>query len=81
MSKAQNIRKKALDLVRDQDWPNAIKEYKRLVELDQNNPNVHNELADLWIGVTWSVGRKVAVTRLRPKVLRPAVAKATCSPR
>ncbi len=49
MSKAQNIRKKALDLVRDQDWPNAIKEYKRLVELDQNNPNVHNELADLYL--------------------------------
>ena len=35
MSKAQIIRKKALDYVRDQDWPNAIKEYKRLVELDQ----------------------------------------------
>lgn len=49
MSKAQNIRKRALDLVRDQDWPNAIKEYKRLVELDQNNPNVHNELADLYL--------------------------------
>ena len=49
MSKAQNIRKKALDLVRDQDWPNAIKEYRRLVELDQNNPNVHNELADLYL--------------------------------
>ncbi|MCI0452557.1 MAG: tetratricopeptide repeat protein [Candidatus Latescibacteria bacterium] len=49
MSKATTIRKKALDLVRDQDWPNAIKEYRRLVELDQNNPNVHNELADLYL--------------------------------
>ena len=49
MSKAQIIRKKALDLVRDQDWPNAIKEYRRLVELDQSNPNVHNELADLYL--------------------------------
>lgn len=49
MSKAQTIRKKALDLVRQQDWPNAIKEYRRLVELDQNNPNVHNELADLYL--------------------------------
>ncbi len=49
MSKATTIRKKALDLVRQQDWPNAIKEYKRLVELDQNNPNVHNELADLYL--------------------------------
>ena len=49
MSKAQVIRKKALDYVRDQDWPNAIKEYRRLAELDQNNPNVHNELADLYL--------------------------------
>jgi tetratricopeptide (TPR) repeat protein len=49
VSKATTIRKKALDLVRQQDWPNAIKEYRRLVELDQNNPNVHNELADLYL--------------------------------
>lgn len=49
MSKATTIRKKALDLVRLQDWANAIKEYRRLVELDQNNPNVHNELADLYL--------------------------------
>ncbi len=49
MSKANTIRKKALDLVRQQDWANAIKEYRRLVELDQNNPNVHNELADLYL--------------------------------
>lgn len=49
MSKSTTIRKKALDLVRQQDWPNAIKEYRRLVEQDQNNPNVHNELADLYL--------------------------------
>jgi tetratricopeptide (TPR) repeat protein len=49
VSKAQLIRKKALDLVRDQDWPGAIKEYRRLVELDQSNPNVHNELADIYL--------------------------------
>jgi tetratricopeptide (TPR) repeat protein len=49
VSKAQIIRKKALDFVRDQDWSNAIKEYKRLVELDQSNPNLHNELADLYL--------------------------------
>jgi tetratricopeptide (TPR) repeat protein len=49
VSKANIIRKKALDLVRQQDWANAIKEYRRLVELDQNNPNVHNELADLYL--------------------------------
>ena len=49
MSKSQNIRKKALDFVRDQDWPNAIKEYRRLIELDQSNPNVYNELADIYL--------------------------------
>jgi tetratricopeptide (TPR) repeat protein len=49
VSKAQNIRKKALDFVRDQDWPNAIKEYRRLIELDQSNPNVYNELADIYL--------------------------------
>jgi tetratricopeptide (TPR) repeat protein len=49
VSKATTIRKRALELVRQQDWPNAIKEYRRLVELDQNNPNVHNELADLYL--------------------------------
>ena len=49
MSKAQLIRKKALDHVRDQDWGNAIKEYRRLVELDQNNPNVHNTGAMLYV--------------------------------
>jgi tetratricopeptide (TPR) repeat protein len=49
VSKAQIIRKKALDHVRDQNWPDAIKEYKRLVELDQSNPNLHNELADLYL--------------------------------
>jgi tetratricopeptide (TPR) repeat protein len=49
VSKAQVIRKKALDHVKDQNWPDAIKEYRRLAELDQNNPNVHNELADLYL--------------------------------
>jgi tetratricopeptide (TPR) repeat protein len=49
VSKATIIRKKALDLVRDQEWTAAIREYKRLVELDQNNPNVYNELADLYL--------------------------------
>jgi tetratricopeptide (TPR) repeat protein len=49
VSKATVIRKKALDLVRQQDWQGAIKEYKRLVEMDQSNPNVHNELADIYL--------------------------------
>ena len=45
--KSQAIRKKAQDLVRKREWINAVKEYKRLVELEQNNPNVFNELGDL----------------------------------
>jgi tetratricopeptide (TPR) repeat protein len=45
------IRKKALDLVRKQQWPAAIKEYKRLAELDQSNPNVFNELGDIYLKV------------------------------
>ena len=49
MSKATNVRKKALDLVRQQDWQGAIREYLRLVEMDQSNPNVHNELADIYL--------------------------------
>ncbi|HEU4366341.1 MAG TPA: tetratricopeptide repeat protein [Candidatus Krumholzibacteria bacterium] len=49
MSKATIVRKKALDLVRQQDWQGAIREYKRLVEMDQSNPNVHNELADIYL--------------------------------
>ncbi len=49
MSKATVIRRKALDLVRQQDWQGAIREYGRLVELDQNNPNLHNELADIYL--------------------------------
>ena len=45
--KSQSIRKKAQNYVRKREWLNAIKEYKQLVELEQNNPNVFNELGDL----------------------------------
>jgi len=49
LSKVNSIRKKALELVRKQDWPGAVKEYKRLAELDQSNPNVFNELGDIYL--------------------------------
>jgi len=49
LSKINAIRKKALDHVRRQDWQNAIKEYKRLADLDQSNPNVFNELGDIYL--------------------------------
>lgn len=49
MSKVNTIRKKALEHVRSQNWESAIKEYKRLAELDQTNPNVFNELGDIYL--------------------------------
>lgn len=49
MSKATIIRRKALDSVRRQDWDSAIKEYVRLSELDRSNPNIYNELGDLYL--------------------------------
>jgi len=49
LSKINSIRKKALELVRKQDWASAVKEYKRLAELDQSNPNVFNELGDIYL--------------------------------
>jgi tetratricopeptide (TPR) repeat protein len=49
LSKVNAIRKKALEHVRSQDWLSAIKEYKRLAELDQSNPNVFNELGDIYL--------------------------------
>jgi tetratricopeptide (TPR) repeat protein len=49
LSKVNAIRKKALEYVRNQDWPSATKEYKRLAELDQSNPNVFNELGDIYL--------------------------------
>ena len=49
MSKVNAIRKKALDCVRKQDWLSAIKEYKRLADIDQSNPNVFNELGDIYL--------------------------------
>jgi tetratricopeptide (TPR) repeat protein len=49
LSKVNAIRKKALDHVRTQNWPSAIKEYTRLADLDQSNPNVFNELGDIYL--------------------------------
>jgi tetratricopeptide (TPR) repeat protein len=49
LSKVNAIRKKALEHVRNQNWPSAIKEYTRLTDLDQSNPNVFNELGDIYL--------------------------------
>ena len=47
MSKAAAIKKKALEHAKKRDWDKALKEYKRLAELDAHNPNVFNELGDI----------------------------------
>jgi tetratricopeptide (TPR) repeat protein len=49
LSKINAIRKKALEYVRRQNWQSAIKEYSRLADLDQSNPNVFNELGDIYL--------------------------------
>jgi len=49
LSKVNAIRKKALDCVQKRDWQGAIKEYRRLADLDQSNPNVFNELGDIYL--------------------------------
>ncbi|MGD8414683.1 MAG: tetratricopeptide repeat protein, partial [Candidatus Latescibacterota bacterium] len=49
MSKANTIRKKALEHARRQDWEAAIREYRRLAEVDQSNPNLYNELGDIYL--------------------------------
>lgn len=52
MSKANTIRKKALEYARRQNWDAAIREYQRLAEIDQSNPNLHNELGDIYLKVS-----------------------------
>ncbi|NIM21015.1 MAG: tetratricopeptide repeat protein [Candidatus Latescibacteria bacterium] len=37
--------------MKKRDWEGAIKEYCQLAELDKNNPNVYNELGDLYLKV------------------------------
>ncbi len=49
MSKANTIRKKALEYARRQDWEAAIREYRRLADIDQSNPNLYNELGDIYL--------------------------------
>ena len=47
MSKANHIRKKALDFAKKRQWDKALNEYIRLAEIESHNPNVFNELGDL----------------------------------
>ena len=45
------IRKKALEHAKKREWDLALKEYVRLAELEQHNPNVFNELGDLHLKI------------------------------
>jgi tetratricopeptide (TPR) repeat protein len=47
VSKANSIRKKALDFAKKREWDKALNEYIRLAEIESHNPNVFNELGDL----------------------------------
>ncbi len=49
MSKVNAIRKKALEAAKKKDWEAAATQYRRLAELDQSNPNVFNELGDVYL--------------------------------
>jgi tetratricopeptide (TPR) repeat protein len=51
VNRANAIRKRAQEFLRKRDWPKAIAEYERLVQEDQSNPNVFNELGDLYLKV------------------------------
>lgn len=51
MSKASTIRKRALEYARKQNWDAAIREYQRLAEIDQSNPNLYNELGDIYLKI------------------------------
>jgi tetratricopeptide (TPR) repeat protein len=49
VSKANTIRKRALEHARRQDWDAAIRDYRQLAEIDRSNPNLHNELGDIYL--------------------------------
>ncbi len=47
MAKTNNIRKRALEHAKKQRWDKALEEFQRLVGVEQNNPNLYNEIGDL----------------------------------
>jgi tetratricopeptide (TPR) repeat protein len=49
VSRANTIRKRALENARRQDWNAAIRDYRQLAEIDRSNPNLHNELGDIYL--------------------------------
>ncbi|MBN1885800.1 MAG: tetratricopeptide repeat protein [Candidatus Krumholzibacteriota bacterium] len=49
MSKASQLRQKAQDHLKKGRLEKAIEEYTRLVQLESRNPNVYNELGDIYL--------------------------------
>ena len=49
MSKASQIRQKAQEYLRKGNIDKAIEEYKRLVGVESKNPNLFNELGDVFL--------------------------------
>ncbi|MEJ2722394.1 MAG: hypothetical protein P8181_14840, partial [bacterium] len=47
MAKSNNIRKRALEYAKKQQWDKALAEFQRLADIEQHNPNLYNEIGDL----------------------------------
>jgi tetratricopeptide (TPR) repeat protein len=46
-NKPINVRKKALEHAKKGHWEKALEEFLRLVDVEQNNPNLFNEIGDI----------------------------------
>lgn len=51
MSKTHELRKKALEAVRDRDWDRAVKFYERICTADSGNGSPRNELGDIYLKI------------------------------
>ncbi len=49
MSKASQIRQKAQELLQKGQVDKAIQEYRRLITIESKNPNLYNELGDIYL--------------------------------
>lgn len=47
MSKLSRLKQEAYQAAKKRDWQSAVSVYKRILELDKNNPTVVNELGDI----------------------------------
>ena len=47
MSKLSRLKQEAYQAAKKRDWDSAVTVYKRILELDKNNPTVVNELGDI----------------------------------